>query len=84
MRLKELLDDLVNRDVEEVSVFGRHNNWAADCSLSTLREASTNRYLEEMDSEVSDFLGITYVKIDDEEEYIAKEIAEVMDIEGRN
>lgn len=83
MRLKELLDDLVNREVEEVSVFGRHNNWVATCSLSTLREASTNRYLEEMDSEVFDFFGITYVKIDDEEEYIDKEITEVMEIEGR-
>lgn len=80
MRLRELISDLEDREVEEVSVFGRHNDWVATCGLSTLKEAVTNRYLEESDAEAFDFFGITYIKIEDEESYIDKEISEVMEI----
>lgn len=76
MKLKELIADLEEREVEGVSVFGKHSKCCATCSLSTLKEAATNRYLEDSDAEVFDFFGITYVKID-------KEISEVMEIEGR-
>lgn len=83
MKLKELIADLEESEVEGVSVLGKHSNWCATCSLSTLKEAVTNRYLEDSDAEAFVFFGITYVKIDDEEEYIIKEIDEVMEIEGR-
>lgn len=75
MRLKELIADLENREVEEVSVIGKHNKWVATCELSRLKEAFTNRYLEEKDSEEFSFFGVTYVRIEDEESYIKERLS---------
>ena len=84
MRLKDLIVDLKEREVEEVSVLGKCDNWVATCSLETLEEACDICYLEEMDAEAFDFFGVTYVRIEDEEEYIESKIEEVWYLEGVN
>lgn len=38
MKLKELIADLENREVEDVSVVGKHNKWVATCELRGLKK----------------------------------------------
>ena len=84
MKLKDLISDLENREVEEVNVLGECNIWVARCSLATLEEVSDICYLAEVDAEAYDFFGLTYVRIEDEEDYIESKISEVMYLEGGN